>query len=255
MGCHLGKGSVVGDSLRCGLHHRLIEADGRFTRDRSGELRQETYPAEDFLGGMFVHLGDKSAARPLSEIGIGGNASCYAGEHAFPLTWQALVANGLDIEHLSAVHDRTLQAKPLIDRPRGDEFRLRYVTRPSGTKIADRVINWLAPDGVHGSIRCISGTMMLVESRIGRRETFILMSFCPDGAGGTRIRGIVGRKGQPNLGNHLSARIARSLFKAFLYKDLDVLEGLRWHEPAHEHSFGDRAMREVASYFRQRPRA
>lgn len=255
MGCHLGKATVVGDSLRCGLHHRLIDSNGRFAKDRVGDLRQQTYPAADFMGGLFVHLGNPTEVRPLAELGIGENASCYAGEHGFPLGWQALVANGLDVEHLSAVHDRTLQAEPSIDHPSDDEIRLRYVTQPSATKVADRVIGWLARDGVHGSIRCISGTMMLVESRVGRRETFILMSFCPDETGGTRIRGIVGMKGKPTLGNQLSARVARALFKAFLYKDLDVLEGLRWHEPAHEHTFGDRAMRQVATFFRQLPNA
>jgi nitrite reductase/ring-hydroxylating ferredoxin subunit len=255
MGCHLGKGAVVGNSLRCGLHHRLINADGRFERDRNGDLQQETFLVEDFMGGLFVHLGDKAAARPLVELGLQETASCYAGEHAFPLTWQSLVANGLDIDHLSAVHDRTLLGEPLIDWPHPDEFRLRYVTRPSARKVPDRVINWLAPDGIHGSIRSISGTMMLVESRVGSRDTFILMSFCPDDAGGTLIRGLVGIKGSASLTNRISARVARALFKAFLHKDLHVLEGLRWHEPAFEHSFGDRAMRDVASFFRGLPRA
>ena len=255
MGCHLGKGAVVRNSLRCGLHHRLINADGRFERDRGGDLKQETFIVQDFMGGLFIHLGEKSAARRLADLGLEGNAVCYAGDHAFPLTWQSLVANGLDIEHLSAVHDRTLLEEPLIDWPHKHEFRLRYVTRPSATKVPDRLIDWLAPTGIHGSIRSISGTMMLVESRVGSRDTFILMSFCPDNTGGTRIRGLVGVKGRPNLANQLSARVARMLFKAFLHKDLHVLEGLRWHEPAYEHSFGDRAMRDVAAYFRQLPSA
>ena len=51
MGCHLGKGAVVGNSLRCGLHHRLINVDGRFERDRNGDLQQETFLVED-LGSV-----------------------------------------------------------------------------------------------------------------------------------------------------------------------------------------------------------
>jgi hypothetical protein len=241
---------VLGDRLRCGLHHRLIDPDGVFAGREGSGLKQGSHPVSEYMGGLFVYVGGDPDEAPLAALGLAGNACCYAGEHRFPLPWQSLVANGFDIEHLASVHDRALQEAPTIERRSDQEFQLQYLTRPTANRLSDRVMNSLAKEGIHGSIRCLSGTMMLVESRVGRRETFILMSFCPESSGGTVIRGLVGVKGRPNLFNQIGARIARFLFKAFLHKDLHVLEGLKWHEPSDDQSLGDRSTRQLCAYFR-----
>jgi aminopyrrolnitrin oxygenase len=247
MGCHLGQGKVIGARLRCGLHHRMIARDGSFAGGSA--LRQPVYPVRAFLGGLFVHLGGDSAPDGLEALGIGGYAACYAGEHRFPVPWQWLVANGLDIEHLASVHDRQMLDPPSIEIG-ARELRVRYRTRPTAPKLSDRIMARLGPDGVHGSIRSVGGSMMLVESRVGAREAFILMSFVPDSAGGTVIRAISGVKAAPGVASRFAARIARALFRAFLFKDLGVLEGINWHEPAHADTLGDRYMQQVTTFFR-----
>ena len=115
-----------------------------------------------------------------------------AGEREFPIPWQWLVANGLDIEHLSAVHDRDLLEPPVLTIDGTRELTVRYRTRPQRAGLSDRVMARLAPDGVLGTIRTLGGSMMLVEARLGRHETFILMSFAPQLAR-TRFH----RKAQP----------------------------------------------------------
>jgi len=254
MGCHLGGSDLQGGKLRCPLHYRLIGGDGRFASTASNPLRQPTFPAREFMDGLFVFLGDPETAGDLDRLNLVGNASCYAGEHDFPLPWQWLVANGLDIEHLSAVHDRELIERPGLEITEGRELTVRYRTRPRGTKVSDRLMMRLATDGVHGKIRSLGGSMMLVEARVGKRETFILMSFVPQ-QDGTRIRGIVGLRGANTLLGQLSARIARALFKSFLYKDLHVLERIRWHEPPQVDGLGDEYMQRVCTFFRGLPDA
>jgi aminopyrrolnitrin oxygenase len=248
MGCHLSSGAVLGDDLRCGLHFRKIGADGMFGRD--SQLRQKVYQVAEYQGGVFAYLGPETEPPKLETLGIDDCTTSYAGMHAFPLPWQALVANGFDAEHLASVHDRKLREDPTLEIVSPREIRLRYVTQPSLRTLSDRVIGWLAKDGVHGTIRALGGSLMLVESRVGKRATFILLSFVPDSTGGTSIRGLAGVRGKPNLRNRLYARIAAVLFRSFLNKDLAVLERLEWHEPARLESLGDGFTRRLCDHFR-----
>jgi nitrite reductase/ring-hydroxylating ferredoxin subunit len=255
MGCHLGKATVRGERLRCPLHFRQIEADGRFARNPDGAMRQATYPLRVFMGGLFVFLGDPGTGTDLTDLALEGSASCYAGEYRFPLPWQWLVANGLDIEHLSSVHDRRLLEPATLTRENDRMLCVRYLTSPTSKKLSDRIMAWAARDGIRGCIRSVAGSLLLVETRIGSRETFILLSFVPQPDGGTWVRGIVGIKGRPGLINRLSVRVARMLFKAFLYKDLGVLEGMQWHEPSQIDGPGDNFTRQSCAFFRELPSA
>ncbi len=250
MGCNLEKGTIDGDRLRCPLHHRMIGPDGRFAVNRDSAMRQRTYPVRVFMDGVFVFLGDPARAHDLDRLGLAGNAVCYAGENHFPLPWQWLVANGLDIEHLSAVHDRKLLKRPILESTGNEIFAVRYLTRPMSANWSDWMMARLAPDGIQGSIKSVYGSMMLVETKVGRRETFILMSFAPKPDGGTVIRGLVGVKGRPSLANRLSARIARLLFKSFLYKDLSVLDDMKWHAPTQIDGIGDEFTQAACAFFK-----
>jgi nitrite reductase/ring-hydroxylating ferredoxin subunit len=250
MGCHLGTASVRGDRLRCPLHYRLIDADGRFAANRDGAMHQRVFPVKEYAGGLFVFLGNPAETHDLDGLDLAGNPVCYAGEHRFDLPWQSLVANGLDIEHLLAVHDRKLLATPTLDVTGNHELRVRYQTKPTAAKWSDVLMARLASDGIHGSIRSVCGSMLLVEARVGRRENFILMSFLPQKDGGTLIRGLVGMKGRNSMWNAAAVRVARALFKAFLFKDLEVLKNLQWHEPPQVDGLGDEFTQATCAYFR-----
>lgn len=255
MGCHLGRGDVVGDRLRCGLHHRLIDADGSFGQTGHNALRQRVYRTREYCGGLWVEAGDQGQAPPLDELGLEEFPHCYAGEYAFPLSWQALVANGFDAEHLASVHERELLEPPTLERTGCYGVELHYLTKPVGKGLADRVTKWIGPDGVHGRIAACNGSMMLVRSKVGNCRSFILMSFVPDAIGGTVVRAIVGMERARSSWSSLQTRIAAHLFKAFLFKDLQVLKDLEWHEPEFEHSLGDTFTRRLCDYFRELPDA
>jgi nitrite reductase/ring-hydroxylating ferredoxin subunit/uncharacterized membrane protein YgdD (TMEM256/DUF423 family) len=256
MGCHLKHATVVGDGLQCALHHRVIAPSGHFIkRDGSAHagLKQRLYPVREEYGGIFVRVGaEEDCDFPLPDICATGQvAVAPMREQTLPLPWWTFIANGMDIEHLQAVHDRRLLEAPVFAEIDHRNVRVSYRSMPTGTSLGDLVMTWLAKDGVHGRITCIGGTMMLVESQAGNKRAFILLSMVPQAGGVTTLRGLVG---VPSPGSKLAgaikARLSAWLFHAFLSKDIGVLDAMKLHAPNAENSQGDGFTRQLFAFLR-----
>ncbi len=261
MGCHLKHGTVVGDGLQCALHHRVITPSGHFTKPDGSiyaGLRQRRLPVRETFGGIFVCNGAEAECPfPAPEIcGLGDIAVAPMRGQTLPLPWSTFIANGMDVEHLQSVHDRRLLEPPVFEMIDEKSVRVSYRSVPTGRSLGDRVMTWLAKDGVHGRITCIGGTMMLVESRAGNNCAFILLSMVPEGDGTTTLRGLVGvpsRGGK--LAGALRARVSAWLFHAFLSKDIGVLDAMKLHAPYHENSQGDGFTRQLFAFLSELPNA
>ena len=259
MGCHLKHGTVVGDGLQCALHHRVIAPSGHFLKPDGSPypgLRQRRLQVRETFGGIFVWSGSEEACElPVPEICLlGGIAVAPMREKTLPLPWWSFVANGMDVEHLQSVHDRRLLEPPIFEAIDEKSVRVSYRSAPTGKSLGDRVMTWLAKDGVHGRITCLSGTMMLVESKAGTNRAFILLSMVPGERGITTLRGLVGvpaRGGR--LAGALRARMSAWLFHAFLSKDIGVLDAMKLHAPYHENSQGDGFTRQLFAFLRELP--
>ena len=123
---------------------------------------------------------------------------------------------------------------------------LTYRTEPTGRGLGDWVMRRLAKDGVRARITCAGGSMLIVETRVGARESFIILSMAPTGAEGAIVRGVVG----VSPGGRISAWIACRLFMAVLKKDLGVLDGYVAREPKQADTIGDEITRAVYAFFR-----
>jgi nitrite reductase/ring-hydroxylating ferredoxin subunit len=258
-GCHLRHGKVVGDDLRCALHHRTIRTDGRFIA-KDGRLLdsppQSGLPAVERFECIFVFAGKTATFDlPMPEICAQGPiTTCTLPSCSFPLPWSTLIANGMDIDHLQAVHDRKLCAPPTLRRLDKYSLRLDYRARVTGTHLGDRAMKWLSSDDIQASITCVGGSMMIVQSRVGRYRTFVILSMCPVGRAGSVIRAVVGVTGAPSrIAPRLSARLAAWLFHAFLKKDVGILQQMDWHEPEVEITLGDSLTRSIGKFFRSLP--
>jgi nitrite reductase/ring-hydroxylating ferredoxin subunit len=258
-GCHLQHGAVVGDALRCALHHRVIRVDGKFVAKDGGVLAsapQACFPVIERFGCIFVFAGaSASFDLPLPEIcSLGPIATRTLPAQAFPLKWSTLIANGMDIDHLQAVHDRAMREPPTLRQLDAHRLRLDYCAGVTGRHLSDRVMKWISNDEIRTSITCIGGPMMLVESRVGRRQTFVLLSMCPDAKGGSTVGAVVGVAGAPDrLATRIAVRLAAWLFHAFLQKDVGILRQMDWHEPEVELTRGDGFTRRLCDFFRSLP--
>ena len=258
-GCHLKHAVVARDGLRCALHHRVIAPDGVFrTRDgaASPTLRQSTLPVQEVLGGVFVFAG----AAPTFDLPLPGLVTqTTVATHVFQprdfdLPWSAIVSNSMDIDHLQAVHDRSLRQPPSLERLDSHRLRLNYRTRVTGSHLSDRIMKWMSNDDILGTITCIGGSMLQVETNINGRETFILMSMLPRAGGGTRVQGIAGTAGRPDkVTSRLRILIVAWLFQSFLDKDVLIVEGMDWHVPEAGLTRGDVMMRQLYDFLCAQP--
>jgi aminopyrrolnitrin oxygenase len=268
-GCHLRHATAVRGGLRCALHHRVIRHDGAFLFPDGSvnpTLRQRTLPAHEAFGGVFVFAGSSATFDiPSPEIAqMGLITTRYLKPRTFDVPWSTLISNGIDIDHLQTVHDRRLLESPSLEWLDTNRIRLRYRTAVTGSHLSDRIMKWLSNDEILGSITCIGGSTILVETRIRNRETFILLSMSPTPSGGSTVRGLVGSTGNPAaVTSRLRVRLAAWLFQSFLEKDVGVLKDIAWHPPHSGISPGDGMMRRLYAFFctqpefatRQRPSA
>jgi nitrite reductase/ring-hydroxylating ferredoxin subunit len=258
-GCHLQHGAVVGDALRCALHHRVIRADGKFVAKDGGVLAsapQTCFPVVERFGCIFVFAGATATFElPVPEIcALGPIATRTLPAQSFPLAWSTLISNGMDIDHLQAVHDRRMREPPTLRQLDAHRLRLDYCAGVTGRHLSDHVMKWISSDEIRTSITCIGGSTMLVESRVGRRQTFVLLSMCPDAQGGSTVRAVVGVAGAPErIATRIAARLAAWLFHAFLQKDVGILQRMGWHEPEIELTQGDSFTRRLCEFFRSLP--
>lgn len=255
MGCHLKHGQVVEDRLRCPLHFREFDGAGRCRALPGGNVSdsamQPTYLVIERYGGIFVFIGSTPAfdlsqphGRPIDDFVTQATPA-----YEFQLPWYALIANGCDLDHLQTVHLRKLREPPQVEILPPNRFRIRYRTKVIGKRLADRLMRYLSGDDIRATITCIGGSLMMVESTIRNRESFLFLSMRPL-EGYTSVRGIVGldRRGSGLL-DHLRVRLATWLFMSFLRRDVGILDGQRPHRPAPIATDGDRYSSLLFDYF------
>lgn len=229
MGAHLDKGTVVDDCLRCPLHHWTFEGSGscRSTPHAPG---QRSWPIEERYGNIFIFNG----ARPLFPLpafrhSANDQLRMRTGKPVdIRCAWVAVAANAFDMQHLSVVHDRALIEPPAVDLLDPFTLRLRYRSHVTGRGLANQFTQWLSGNRIEVEITCSGGTLFTVESRVGRVRTALLLGLMPkDNA--VRAAPIFGvrRSKIPGL-DRLKGLITTWLFSQFMYKDVAILEDMRF---------------------------
>jgi len=258
MGAHLGKGKVINDCLRCPLHHWTYDGNGRCATgfagpgNRNGDFggcqtgpspqpspgvpgegvrgAQRTWPVEERFGNIFLFNG----VRPLFEF----PSFEFAPENELrtrigrPVhlrcAWVALAANAFDMQHLSVVHGRELVDAAKVEHPDPHRLRLLYTSRVTGRGLADRITKWLSGDRIHVRITCWAGTILIVESQVGRAKTTMFLALTPSGPIVTASPVFGTRRSRiPGL-DRLKLRIISWLFSHFMYKDVSIVEDMRF---------------------------
>jgi nitrite reductase/ring-hydroxylating ferredoxin subunit len=258
MGTHLAHGQVVGDSLRCPLHHWEWKGDGGCGRVPGSDatprsLRQRVYPVTERHGSVFLFNGPVPRyPAPGWSAAEDSELRTLAGEPVvLRCPWPAVAANGFDIQHLRTVHGRELRTPPILERLDPYRLRMTYVSRVTGRSLEDRVIQRLANDRIGITVTAFGGTVIAVESDLGRVRSAFLLCLRPV-AEGVEIVPVFGvHRGRLGWLDGARVHLARWLYSGFVRKDVAFMDGMRFH-PGAGGPF-DPVLDEFLEYLRQLP--
>jgi nitrite reductase/ring-hydroxylating ferredoxin subunit len=229
MGTHLRHGRVVGEVLRCAMHHWRIDSQGA-ARTPSGKPcgQVRSWRVEERYGLLFAHL---PAAGPTSADSLPAPADAdgyrwhSAGPTAVATSWQTLMVSGFDMQHLTAVHHRELLGAPELTSDDARRLRLRYRSRPIGSGLSDRLMGLLGRAEIDVTMTC-HGPIFVVETVLGRRRTAAILGLVPGKTGGVTAHGSFAVR-RDAVFAPLQARIAAWLFIEFLRRDFAIIEDMR----------------------------
>lgn len=231
LGANLGNGDVIGERLRCPLHHREYDGHGRCVTSTAvvdAERRVTSYPVVERFGAVFafnapVALFEPPALADGLEVRVGLGRSV-------PLAcpWYAAVANGFDLDHLSVVHKRELITPPEVERLDEYRFRLRYVARVAGDGLADRIMRRLSADSVRATVTCWGGSIVIVESGVGRRRAALVLCLAPSEDSVEVLPIFCVPRTRLGALDAAGAWLARYLYTSFLERDVRVLDRMRF---------------------------
>ena len=227
MGASLSGGTVVGEDLRCAMHHRAYVPEG-CGRNRAECLRQRAYPVAEKNGSVFVFAGDL-ATLDCPDAADGDRDAVVVSGRSYALTtsWTTLICNAFDIEHMQTVHNRAMKAPPDVAVVNRQLLELRYVSRVTGTGLSDRIMKALSDDTIRVTIRCWGGTILTIHSRVGWTTSNLMLCITPTPTGATVTPLIAVPRGSIPGAAAVRAYASRWLFLTFLGRDLRPLENMR----------------------------
>ncbi len=202
----------------------LIGADGAVGSEFATCVRSNTWPVAEHFGLVFLHLGTPaSGPAPVPD-----DAAAFRWATGKPVElqthWHNFMVNSFDLQHLQAVHHRqVIDLPPRIER---DERSVtwNYVSRVTGGSPSDRLMKWLSGDRIRVKMRCF-GTIITVSSGSALHED----DRDPRGVAVEGRRQGVRHVRGANPGPFLRGRLwlARTLYTAFLRRDLRIIEGMQ----------------------------
>jgi nitrite reductase/ring-hydroxylating ferredoxin subunit len=226
-GVDLTHGEVVGDCVRCPLHHWMYSEQGVHVPGCAPRSLRSRHRASERFGMVFVFAGE--TPYPIPRFTIDDDALFFrAGKPvAIHCPWYVPVANAFDMTHLSTVHRRELRRAPDIGYPDPVTFTCDYATAVIGDGWSDRMMRALSRNDIRVNVTCSGGTIIMVESHIGAHRGYLMVSLRPtrDGVSILPIFGV------PRTKSHLHrlyARVSAALFTAFLRRDVEALGGIRF---------------------------
>jgi phenylpropionate dioxygenase-like ring-hydroxylating dioxygenase large terminal subunit len=232
LGASLGGGQVVGDCLQCPFHHWEYDVAGRCRRiPATAEIpsfaRQWAFPAIERDGGVFFFNGAEPAF-PLPFFD-GRAAEELATARPFRLVldcpWYMIGANGIDVQHFDATHDRELLAPPSVTHPTRFAHRALTRFRIAGRGWRDRLTRRLAGSEVAMDVTDWAGTLFFVQASFRRTRTFGRVSMLPLDENRTLLHVQVSvRRSRTLLGRLLfdpvNVRLRRYFIRKFLEPDI-----------------------------------
>jgi hypothetical protein len=149
------------------------------------------------------------------------------------IPWYLVAANGFDLQHFRAAHERKLLDDPVIQQPSPFARRIRATFEVTGQGWRDRLTRQISGPTVTMTVTSWCGTIILVTAEFRRTTSYGLVAVTPMGQNRTRMLTIVWvKRSDGALGrlafDPINASVRRSFIRAFMLADRERSEGTRY---------------------------
>jgi nitrite reductase/ring-hydroxylating ferredoxin subunit len=243
LGADLGRGQVIGESIRCPFHHWEYGPDGRCVRIPAAEevpdfARLARFPVEERHGLVFFFNGPQ-ATFPLPSFPDrppGQLVAARPWSYAVGCPWYMVAGNAFDIQHFAAAHDRRLLGPPRVERPAPHARRALCRLAVVGRSLQDRLTRLLAGPELEMSMTCWGGNIVLARAAFARTVSYGMVVVEPLAPARCLVQIIVFQpRSRSPLARALLDRprlwVRRLAITRFLARDAGHLEGARY-DPA-----------------------
>lgn len=244
MGAHLQSARVVGETLECGLHAcRIVPqtttptATDRLPVASPQSIAASAWCCAERFGLVWLYPPDDNPpALPFGDIEDQYHWRS-AGPQSIAADWRAMIANGFDLAHLQAVHQREVVGEPQFEHLSEGSLQMSYQTR-----VLQRggLSSWLMKKLSGGTIDLIHtccGSTIMVQSRLGRFQSVGVFALLPqdtpdspaDNTPEQRQTLAFAAVGLPQATRFISLKLwlTRWLYLSFLKKDFRVVKRMR----------------------------
>ncbi len=226
MGAHLRAAKVMGERLRCALHHWTIDKQGiLYSHADCKQNRARTWHVAERFGLVFLFAGAGDPPALPCPADMDQFEWLPGKPVTFQTDWYALMINGFDVLHMLTIHQRALVAPPKFVHGEDGSLHFHYTTRvvPGGG-----LFSWFMKRLSNNRIRVhqtCHGTTMLVESDLGTVRSSAVFGFLQEGA---IVRGFTSF-GAMRIGPfwRLKLWLTRSFYFSFLRKDYPIVKDMR----------------------------
>lgn len=241
LGADMGRGQVIGCTLRCAFHHWSFNGDGQCISIPAEKTipawaRTFSYPVEEHYGALWVFNGPT----PLFPVPtFEGSQDSELLVSRFPAATlnvhpHILILNGLDLQHFRTVHRFSYESEPKLEIPDPWRVRVRLHLRLDGRSRLIRLLRWLAGPVLQAAFTSWGGNMATIDAVSDRIRFHVLFSYVPTADGRARSRtfvllprsgGVFSRMGA----DYLTLGAVQLAVAILLIEDRTILDTLKFH--------------------------
>ena len=169
MGADLGNGRVINNEIQCYFHQWRFCGKGQLTTvpcqsELPKGVQTKSYPVEEKFGFIWVYSGPEAPYSVPHPPGFASSSQHLSATHLKEAVLYAhhhvMMANGIDLQHFSAVHNLDVEFDFEVEDTNGHVFEWNLEGEIPNTGLKNRFLRWLLGPKVGYQARFAGGSIV-----------------------------------------------------------------------------------------------